>query len=345
MTKSLFAYRKFNALFIVLFLSWSLTHIWIVHDVFKFSWLTSIWDSIIYNSMLAACAVLISLVLLFYKPLAKSIWTSLLMILVITYIWVDKSPLLLSFVTISEKNYLEFIDQSFLLRFIFGLMINSSVLGVSWFWYGIEEQREQLKRQQKIEDLAKEAELLSLRQKLQPHFLFNSLNSISALVVAKPELARTMIHQLSDFLRSTLRQEENKKISVVEEIKQLELYLAIEKVRFGHRLNTLISVEEELNAQVPSMILQPVVENAIKFGLYDTVGTVDINIKVKMLNNMVNIEVSNPFDPQTRNANDKGTGFGLNSIQRRLYLLYARNDLLITKEENGLFITTINIPQ
>lgn len=345
MTKSLFAYRKFNALFIVLFLSWSLTHIWIVHDVFKFSWLTSIWDSIIYNSMLAACAVLISLVLLFYKPLAKSIWTSLLMILAITYIWVDKSPLLLSFVTISEKNYLEFIDQSFLLRFIFGLMINSSVLGVSWFWYGIEEQREQLKRQQKIEDLAKEAELLSLRQKLQPHFLFNSLNSISALVVAKPELARTMIHQLSDFLRSTLRQEENKKISVVEEIKQLELYLAIEKVRFGHRLNTLISVEEELNAQVPSMILQPVVENAIKFGLYDTVGTVDINIKVKMLNNMVNIEVSNPFDPQTRNANDKGTGFGLNSIQRRLYLLYARNDLLITKEENGLFITTINIPQ
>jgi two-component system LytT family sensor kinase len=345
MTKSLFAYRKFNALFIVLFLSWSLTHIWIVHDVFKFSWLTSIWDSIIYNSLLAASAVLISLVLLFYKPLAKSIWTSLIMILVITYIWVDKSPWLLSFVSISEKNYLDFIDQSFLLRFIFGLMINSSVLGVSWFWYGIEEQREQVKRQQKIEDLAKEAELLSLRQKLQPHFLFNSLNSISALVVAKPELARTMIHQLSDFLRSTLRQEENKKISVIEEIKQLELYLAIEKVRFGHRLNTLIEIEEDLNAHVPAMILQPVVENAIKFGLYDTVGTVDINIKVKMFNTMVNIEVSNPFDPQTRNANDKGTGFGLNSIQRRLYLLYARIDLLHTKEENGLFITTINIPQ
>ncbi len=345
MTKSLFAYRKFNALFIILFLSWSLTHIWIVHDVFKFSWLTSIWDSIIYNSLLAVSAVLISLVLLFYKPLAKSIWKSLIMILVITYIWVEKSPWLLSFVTIGEKNYLDFIQQSFLLRFIFGLMINSSVLGVSWFWYGIEEQREQLKRQQKIEDLAKEAELLSLRQKLQPHFLFNSLNSISALVVAKPEMARTMIHQLSDFLRSTLRQEENKKISVVEEIKQLELYLAIEKVRFGHRLNTLIEIENELNAQVPAMILQPVVENAIKFGLYDTVGTVDINIRVKMLNNMVNIEVCNPYDPKTRNANDKGTGFGLNSIQRRLYLLYARNDLLITKEENGLFITIINIPQ
>ena len=345
MSKSLFAYRKFNALFIVLFLSWTVTHVWIVHNVFKFSWLTSIWDSIIYNTILAGCAVIISLVLLFYKPVAKSIWISLLMVLVITYIWVEKSPFLLSFVNISEKNYLEFINQSFSVRFIFGLMINSSVLGVSWFWYGIEEQQEQSKRRQKLEDLAKEAELLSLRQKLQPHFLFNSLNSISALVVVKPEQARTMIHQLSDFLRSTLRQEENKKISIVEEMKQLDLYLAIEKVRFGHRLNTTIEIDENIEAQVPAMILQPVVENAIKFGLYDTTGTVDINIKVTHSNNSVSIEVSNPFDPSTRSANDKGTGFGLNSIQRRLYLLYARNDLLLTQEVNGLFITKILIPQ
>lgn len=345
MSKSLFAYRKFNALFIVLFLSWTITHIWIVHNVFKFSWLTSIWDSTIYNTILAGCAVIISLVLLFYKPVAKSIWISLLMVLVITYIWVEKTPFLLSFVNISEKNYLEFINQSFSVRFIFGLMINSSVLGVSWFWYGIEEQQEQSKRRQKLEDLAKEAELLSLRQKLQPHFLFNSLNSISALVVVKPEQARTMIHQLSDFLRSTLRQEENKKISIVEEMNQLDLYLAIEKVRFGHRLNTNIEIDKNIDAQVPAMILQPVVENAIKFGLYDTTGTVDINIKVTHTNKIVTIEVSNPYDPSTRLANDKGTGFGLNSIQRRLYLLYARNDLLQIKEEENLFITKISIPQ
>lgn len=345
MSKSLFAYRKFNIIFVLLFLSWTLTHIWIVHTVFKFSWLTSIWDSIIYNTILAGSTVLISLILLFYKPVAKSIWISLLMVIVITYVWVEKSPFLLTFVNISEPNYFDFIEQSFAVRFIFGLMINSSALGVSWFWYGIEEQREQSKRSQKIEDLAKEAELLSLRQKLQPHFLFNSLNSISALVVVKPEQARTMIHQLSDFLRSTLRQEENKKISIVEEMKQLDLYLAIEKVRFGHRLNTLIEMDENMDAQVPAMIMQPVVENAIKFGLYDTTGTVDINIKVEHVKNMVNIEVSNPFDPQTRSANDKGTGFGLNSIQRRLYLLYARNDLLQTKEDKGLFITKISIPQ
>lgn len=345
MAKTPFSYKKFNALFIVLFFSWALTHIWIVHNLFHVSWLTSLWDSAIYNITLAASTVLISLILLFYKPISKSIWISMSMILVLTYGWANYSPYLLSFVNISEPDYFEFVRQSFPVRFIFGLMINTSALGVSWFWYGIEEQREQEKRRQKLEDLAKEAELLSLRQKLQPHFLFNSLNSISALVVVKPEQARTMIHQLSDFLRSTLRQEENKKISLSEELKQLDLYLAIEKVRFGHRLNTIIEHDEDIEAQVPAMILQPVVENAIKFGLYDTIGEVSIRIKVEKIKNQVLIEVSNPFDPTTRSANDKGTGFGLNSIQRRLYLLYARNDLLLTQEVNGLFITKILIPQ
>ncbi len=345
MAKTLFSYRKFNALYIILFLSWSLTHIWIVHNVFHISWLTSIWDSVIYNTTLAAITVLISLILLFYKPIARSIWISIAMVLVLTYTWTLYSPYLLNYVSISEKNYFDFVQQSFPIRFIFGLMINFSALGVNWFWYGIEEQREQAKRRQTIEDLAKEAELLSLRQKLQPHFLFNSLNSISALVVVKPEQARTMIHQLSDFLRSTLRQEENKKISLAEELKQLELYLAIEKVRFGHRLNTEIIVDENIQAEVPAMLLQPVVENAIKFGLYDTTGDVNIIIKVEKIKNQVVIEVTNPFDPETRAANDKGTGFGLNSIQRRLYLLYARNDLLQLKEENKHFITKIIIPQ
>lgn len=345
MAKTPFSYKKFNALFIVLFFSWALTHIWIVHNLFHVSWLTSLWDSAIYNITLAASTVLISLILLFYKPISKSIWVSMSMILVLTYGWANYSPYLLSFVNISEPDYFEFVHQSFPVRFIFGLMINTSALGVSWFWYGIEEQREQEKRRQKFEDLAKEAELLSLRQKLQPHFLFNSLNSISALVVVKPEQARTMIHQLSDFLRSTLRQEENKKISLSEELKQLNLYLEIEKVRFGHRLNTIIEYDNTIEAQVPAMILQPVVENAIKFGLYDTIGEVSIYIKVEKIKNQILIEVSNPFDPDTRSANDKGTGFGLNSIQRRLYLLYARNDLLLTHEKNGLFITKILIPQ
>jgi len=345
LAKTLFSYTKFNLIFSLLFVCWCVTHFWLLHDVFKFSWVISIWDSFVYNSLLAACAVFISLILFFYKPVNKSLYTSLSTVVIITILWAYASKYVVNFLNTNDSTYLNFVNQSTPIRMIFGLMINIASLGISWFWYGIEEQKEQAKRRQTLEDLAKEAELLSLRQKLQPHFLFNSLNSISALIVVKPDLARTMIHQLSDFLRSTLKQEENKKISIEEELEQLELYLSIEKVRFGHRLQTVVTRDNTLDAQVPAMLLQPIVENAIKFGLYDITGDVLIQIDVRKENDQLCIAVRNPFDQETRNANDKGTGFGLNSIKRRLYLLYSRTDLLQTFEEEGIFITKLCIPQ
>ena len=92
------------------------------------------------------------------------------------------------------------------------------------------------------------------------------------------------------------------------------------------------------------MLLQPLVENAIKFGLYDTMDSVTVHITAKVLDGYLNIEVKNPFDPET-SAPRQGTGFGLSSVQRRLYLLFARNDLLATNAEQNLFITTVKIPQ
>src|SRR5258708_40173562 len=105
--------------------------------------------------------------------------------------------------------------------------------------------------------------------------LFNSINSISAITGSKPEQARKMIQQLSDFLRGNLKKEEQQWVPLSEELQYLELYLDIEKVRFGHRLSTEISCEEGcLGLKLPPMLLQPIVENAIKFGLYDTTDAV-----------------------------------------------------------------------
>lgn len=92
------------------------------------------------------------------------------------------------------------------------------------------------------------------------------------------------------------------------------------------------------------MLLQPIVENAIKFGLYDTTGDVTINISAYIQPPYLLIEIKNPFDPETTRI-QKGIGFGLSSIQRRLYLLYARKDLLITEKNENVFITTLKIPQ
>ncbi len=214
---------------------------------------------------------------------------------------------------------------------------------ISVLWYTIHDQREIEQRKTEAEKLSKEAELYKLRQQLQPHFLFNSLNSINALISSQPQKARSMIQQLSDFLRGTLKKEEHQWTSLEDELQHLHLYLEIEKVRFGHRLSTEISNKAD-GMKLPAMLLQPVVENAIKFGLYDTTGDIIISIEAKKDGGHLMIQVKNPFDPETASPK-KGTGFGLSSVQRRLYLLFARNDLLQTENKDQLFITTIKIPQ
>jgi two-component system LytT family sensor kinase len=187
--------------------------------------------------------------------------------------------------------------------------------------------------------------LSKLRQQLQPHFLFNSLNSISALVGTKPEEARKMIQELSDFLRGTIKKDDQQYVKLEEELKHLHLYLAIEKVRFGHRLKTEIKQEEQTNKMLlPPLLLQPLVENAIKFGLYDTIGEITIRLEAKVIDNHLCIRIENPFDPETSQP-QPGTGFGLNSVQRRLYLLYGRNDLLSTQQNSTIFLTDLKIPQ
>jgi LytS/YehU family sensor histidine kinase len=154
-----------------------------------------------------------------------------------------------------------------------------------------------------------------------------------------------MIQQLSDFLRGTMRKDEHQWSTLKEELEYLQLYLDIEKVRFGYRLQTKIECEESaLQMKLPSLLLQPVVENAIKFGLYDTVGEVMITITAKNKNESLEVTVINPFDEETAQPLH-GTGFGLASIKRRLFLLFARHNLLQTSTNNNQFITTIEIPQ
>jgi len=154
-----------------------------------------------------------------------------------------------------------------------------------------------------------------------------------------------MIQQLSDFLRGTLKKDEQKTVSMNEELEHLKLYLEIEKVRFGHRLNIDIdSVPESLACNLPPLLLQPIVENAIKFGLYDTIGEITIGLKTRVENSYLHIKITNPFDEKIQHSNH-GTGFGLNSVQRRLFLLYSRNDLLITEKKENQFITQLKIPQ
>ncbi len=154
-----------------------------------------------------------------------------------------------------------------------------------------------------------------------------------------------MIQQLSDFLRGTLKKDDHQWTSYAEELQYLQLYLDIEKVRFGYRLQTVIETEDAaMDLRLPSMLLQPLVENAIKFGLYDTIGQVTILITARVQEQMLEVIVQNPFD-ETTSLPVKGTGFGLSSVRRRLFLLFGRQDLIQVTNEAEQFITTIRIPQ
>lgn len=335
---------KNKTIFAAAWIIWSLMQVKILQD-WGFPWRVAAIDSLVSNGLLAAIAVLISNILRFYRPkkskyiyfiiicAAKAgLWTA-----IVKYAMINIFP--------DQTDYLQFLSKFMPIRFYLALLITGCMALISELFYTLEEQKDSQYRKSDAEKLAREAELYKLRQQLQPHFLFNSLNSISALITIQPAQARKMIQQLSDFLRGTLKKEENQWISLEDEMQHLQLYLDIEKVRFGHRLNAAInSAETAGKLQLPSMLLQPLVENAIKFGLYDTTEPVTINIQAAQENNYLVISIQNPFDPETSSPK-QGTGFGLSSVQRRLYLLFARNDLLNTKHTDNLFTTVIKIPQ
>ncbi|MGB8194000.1 MAG: histidine kinase [Chitinophagaceae bacterium] len=305
----------------------------------------ALWDSVITNICIGLACVLMTNNLRFYLPRKSQYAILMVWSLALSGGCSFILQTSLQYILSKETAYLQLLDNSSTIRFWIAFLVISWVGAISVSWYRQQENQEAEKRKTDAEKLARDAELYKLRQQLQPHFLFNSLNSISALAGNEPEQARKMIHQLSEFLRGTLRKEEHQWVSLADELQHLRLYLDIEKVRFGHRLSTNIECDESTSAlQLPPMLLQPIVENAIKFGLYDTTDSITVQIAATVSGNDLVIEVQNPFDPET-SAPQRGTGFGLSSVQRRLYLLFARTDLLITRAEKNLFITMVKIPQ
>jgi two-component system LytT family sensor kinase len=338
---SYFSHRKLAIAYVSWSVCWIVLQTLALHQSFDMDWQIALTDAAMTNTLLAAAGYVMISMMNYYQPrqLGRLIISIALAVLCLAGIKA------LAVRIIPDPDYEVFLQQSLFIRGLYSWLMITLVSAISWLWFSIREQQENDNRKAATEKLAREAELSRLRQQLQPHFLFNSLNSISALAGSKPEQARKMIQQLSDFLRGTLKKDEQQLVTLSEELEHLQLYLEIEKVRFGHRLNTNVRHDETSAAmKLPSLLLQPVVENAIKFGLYDTTGEIIILIEAKAEDGHLLITVENPFDATTSQPKH-GTGFGLNSVQRRLYLLYARQDLLSTAQNENIFTTRIKIPQ
>lgn len=341
-TQSL-VFQKLRLAFITCGLAWAGLQAYIIHS-FGFEWFTALTDSLVSSILLAAACWLINNNLRYYQPGKGSYANILIWIVALAAAATAGSRYILPFIN-GGPIYANFMSQSTVIRFFTDFLAIGWMAMISMIWYSQLDQKENEKRKAEAEQLAREAELYNLRQQLQPHFLFNSLNSINALIGFKPDQARKMIHQLSDFLRGTLKKDDQLQVTLNEELQHLNLYLEIEKVRFGHRLKTEISCDEQCGESVmPAMLLQPLVENAIKFGLYDTTEEVVVSIRGELEGSYLELIVQNPYDPKTSRPR-QGTGFGLSGVQRRLYLLYARNDLMETHANDNIFTTIIKIPQ
>jgi sensor histidine kinase YesM len=316
-----------------------------VLNFFGLPWEAAFIDSAISNTLLLLACLLVMNTLRYYLPRGTQYINIFSICLFLTIVWLLLAKLLLRVSLSHYPGYTDLLHHSLSIRFSIAFLLLGCVTMISILWYNQQEQKEKDERKTDAEKLAKEAELFKLRQQLQPHFLFNSLNSINALIGSRPEEARKMVQQLSDFLRGTIKKEDTQWVTLQEELQYLQLYLDIEKVRFGNRLKTEIEIDENTKQlKLPALLLQPIVENAIKFGLYDTIGETVIRLyAVKEEDNLV-IKVLNPFDPETSSPK-QGTGFGLKSVQRRLYLLFARTNLLTTEAKENIFTTIVKIPQ
>src|SRR5919204_3229739 len=166
-----------------------------------------------------------------------------------------------------------------------------------------------------------QAQLRALKMQLHPHFLFNTLHSISSLVLEDPPKANRMIARLGDFLRLTLENSNQQLVSLKEETEFLRCYLEIEQVRFGDRLTVALELEPQtLSVQVPHLILQPVVENAIQHAITPRATRGQINIEAKRLNNLVRLEVrDNGPGLASNDALVRTKGVGLSNVRARLH--------------------------
>lgn len=210
-----------------------------------------------------------------------------------------------------------------------------------------EDARRVEKRELEVRMLAREAELKALKAQLDPHFLFNSLNSISALCGSNPASARTLTTLLAEYLRKSLRVGQAESITLSEELELASSYLAIERIRFGPRLEFVQNVDERVRSyRVPPLLLQPLVENAVTHGIGQLLEGGVVQIDASRADGEVRISVENRCDPDRPLPSERtsGTGIGLANTRRRIQTFYGSNAKIEVLAEPERFRVAMTLP-
>lgn len=303
-------------------------------------------DSIVFNVLYAIFSLALWYVARYNSPSRTKVISLLInhmaSLILISVLWVALGSYLLNLLIVSTSYY-DFLEDTLPWRIIssvFLYFITSLIYYLLLYYNDLQERRT---KELSLIDMVSESELNLLKSQINPHFLFNSLNSISSLTVSDASKAQDMIIKLADFLRYTVSKDDKRFTKFEQELENIHRYLDIEKVRFGDKLLFEFEVDENCHdVFIPIMILQPLYENALKHGVYESIEPIVIRMECKHQSDHIFIRIFNNYDSSS--GVKKGAGIGLKNISERLRLIYKHSDLLKIIKTDTEFEVQLYIP-
>jgi sensor histidine kinase YesM len=314
----------------------------------RFSPVAVVADALISNTIFAVLGLLVWYPTR-YIPFHKhtpiySVATHVVAALLVLGTWMFVSVGMLNILFSEDVEYITFVDGSLVWRGMLGAMIYLVLILVYYLASSAEKLQERTRQEEQLKNLVRETELSMLKSQINPHFLFNSLNSIASLTMSSPAEARDMIIRLSDFLRYSLQNRGNEFVPLKDELGRMKDYLAIEKVRFGDKLKYDFDVSPACEQfPVPTMIFQPLFENAIRHSVYESTEPVSVSFVCTPEPDVMKAVVINDYNPEIPSR--RGTGVGLQNVRQRIELAYEGRGSVSWKAEENEFKVSILFPR
>ncbi|MBN2745590.1 MAG: histidine kinase [Bacteroidales bacterium] len=274
-------------------------------------------------------------------PIRSKIINHLIALSVVFVLWIGLIMLLMN--VLFHQFDLDF-ARTILWRLLVFLPVYLLIIAVYYLLSYQEKLRDHQLVESQMQAQLKESELVALKSQINPHFLFNSLNSVSGMLMLDSHKAREMLVKISDFFRGSLILGKNIFIPFQDELEHVMLYLEIEKARFGDKIVVVSELSQDaMSVEVPSLILQPIVENAVKHGVYEAVSPVKIRFRSEMSDASMLLEISNDLC-DSAGVSRKGTGTGLNNVALRMQTAYNSNSYFSFRKTESQFVVKFTFP-
>jgi len=337
-----------NRYLLIYFIIWAietLAHSLLLYYYYDLPAYVAILDGVVYNGIYLLLGIGIWFIVNYnpfeLKNMINLILAHFLSALFIMGVWMSLAGLITG-ILFGEVKLSEPYSELVPIRIILGIMFYLLIAMIYYLMIYYRNFKERVEYEANIEAKYKDAELNTLKAQINPHFIFNSLNSISSLTISNPDVAQEMIVKLSEFFRMTLKKDNAQFALLSEEIRYSRLYFEIEKIRFQEKLQYVIECDEQYESmKIPHLILQPLLENAIKHGVQESISQVQVKLKCIKENQYLVLVLSNEIDPESRY---EGQGIGHKNIKERLRLIYNRNDLLDIQIIDNQYNAILKIP-